>query len=170
MSASLLLEMERQGVQAKIRAFSGDRTISMRDARELIEHGIEATKALRFTWEYPRRALGESGLEAADFKEVCQKSVSILDAHLTLLDLIRRTAEAAASNEGQAVPKLADLDRADAQVRDARRKIEDLLALASRPRGTGIDWGKVRDGEEAIARGEVVRLNPNVPMGKTTAG
>lgn len=169
MSASMVLEMESQAVQTKLRFFDSRRVISLRDASDLVAHGIDTTASLRYTWEYPRKALGENGLEAAVFKEVCQKVLFILDAQLTLLDLTRQAAAEAAASSGRTVPRLMDLDQAELQLRQARRRIEDLHAMASRPLGEGIDWKKAQEGEEAIARGEVVRLNPNAPVEKAAA-
>jgi hypothetical protein len=47
--------------------------------------------------------------------------------------------------------------------------VEDLIVLASRSRGAGIDWAKVQETEKAFTRGEFVRLNPDAQVGKADA-
>jgi hypothetical protein len=181
MSSTLPLEMARLETEARLQALSGrHRPESAAVARELVSHTLSATEHLRHTWEYPRRALGEAGMEAGAFCEVCRSVLRILDMHLALLGLIRQVAEDASARAGAGgacaaragagnyasaragaeVDGVAGLDGAEAQVRAARRGVEDLLAFVGRPRKP-IDWQEVRKAEEAFGRGEYTRLNPD---------
>jgi hypothetical protein len=159
MPSSLLLELGRAESEAAISALNARRDrVSVADAVDLVKHALAMSAQLRSIWEHPRRALGEAGLEAARFREVCRSTVEVLDKHLTLLGLVRQLAEEAAAHEGVTPPGTADLDDAEEQARTARQAVEDLLAFAERQRP--LDWAKVREGQLAIERGESTRLNP----------
>ena len=84
MSVIQRLEIERQVAETRLRAFRENRPISLADASEMVALAVEAARLLDYTKNYPRRALGEAGLDAADFREICHKALSILDTHLTL--------------------------------------------------------------------------------------
>jgi hypothetical protein len=160
MVPNVLLEKERRRIEAEVRVLSGPREWSAADARELVATIVSATPHLRYTWEYPRRALGEAGLEANAFCALCRETLPILDLHLALIGLARQVATEAAAREQVVLDSLGDLDEAEAQARVARRGVEDLLTFAGRPRGEGVDWDKVRQANEAFQRGEFTRLNP----------
>jgi hypothetical protein len=163
MPPNLVVELHRREAEARLQVLTGRREVSEADVRQLVALTLSATEHLRYTWEYPRRALGEAGLEAGAFCEVCRSVLAALDMHQTLLGLIRHLAEDLLAREGIAVERLRELDEAESQVRAARRSVEDLLAFASRPRGEGVDWAKVQEAEEAFQRGEFTRLNPGAP-------
>jgi hypothetical protein len=168
--STLPLEMARLETEARLQALSGrHRLETVAGARELVSHILSATEHLRHTWEYPRRALGEVGMEAGAFCEVCRSVLRILDMHLALLGLIRQVAEDVSARAGAEVDGVARLDGAEAQVRAARRGVEDLLALAGRPRQP-IDWEEVRKAEEAFGRGEYTRLNPDAKVSAARGG
>jgi hypothetical protein len=160
MPSSLLLELGRAEAEAAITTLTArPGPVSVGDAADLVKHVLAMSAQLRYIWEHPRRALGEAGLEAARFREVCRSTVEVLDNHLTLLGLVRQLAEEAAAHAGVTPPGTADLDNAAAQARTARQAVEDLLAFAERPRP--LDWAKVREGQLAFERGESTRLNPS---------
>ena len=159
MPSSLLLELGRAEAEAAITTLNARRDpVSVGDAADLVKHVLATSALLHDVWGHPRRALGEAGLEAARFREVCRSTVEVLDNHLTLLGLVGQLAAEAAAREGVTPPGAADLENAEAQARKARRAVEDLLAFAERPRP--LDWAKVREGQRAFERGESTRLNP----------
>jgi hypothetical protein len=142
--------------EASARALDASRKpVRAADARHVVALALAATEELRYTWEYPRRVLAESGMEAAAFCDLCRSVLEALDWHLAFLGAVRRLGAKAAGGEGAG-----ELDAAEAQARTARRAVEDLIGFATRP-AKPVDWDKVREAEEAIGRGEYVRLNPN---------
>jgi hypothetical protein len=166
MPPNVLIEMDDLGADAKIQALGKPRKLSATDAAELVARTISATDHLRYTWEYPRRVLGTSGLEASELAEVCQRVLVILDKHLLILSLVRRSARAVAAREGIPIERLDDLDAAEARVRAAARDVESVLAFARPPRGEGIDWARVKEAKAMFQRGEFVRLNPDARAGE----
>jgi hypothetical protein len=159
MQSSLLLELGRAEAEAAITTLKARRgPVSLADAYQLVKYVVAMSAHLSYTWEYPRRALGEAGLEAARFHEVCRSTIEALDFHLNLLALVRRLAEEVAVRESGGPLNVEELNKAEAAAREARQRVADLLGFVERTRP--VPWEKVREGEAAFGRGECTRLNP----------
>jgi hypothetical protein len=154
-AATLLPEWSRARAEASVKALNNSsRPIRAADARQIVALALSATEELRYTWEYPRRALGEGGIETAAFRELCFSVLAAIDWHLKLLTTVIRLDEEVL--EGA---EARSLEEAQLRVQAARKDTEELLAFLGKPFDP-IDWGKVREAEGAFESGQYTRLNP----------